>query len=148
MSGTAGAFEWKFDPAQLQAAIQTAKKSLGGHVQGLANESVELAKEGSPVGTPESTGIAGYRGGTNRRSITADYSEGAGGASGAIGEEGSAGGNEGMPSGDDIGMRIYTQSGYGGYLEIGTSRMAARPYIVPGFTTAVGNMTVALEGSL
>jgi HK97 gp10 family phage protein len=26
---------------------------------------------------------------------------------------------------------VYTQSGYGGYLEVGTSRMRARPYIWP-----------------
>ena len=26
---------------------------------------------------------------------------------------------------------IFTQSGYGGYLEIGTSKMAARPYLWP-----------------
>jgi hypothetical protein len=141
-------FEWQFDTAKLNAALVDAKKHLGGHMKSLANESVELAKEGSPVGTPESTGIPGYRGGTNRRSVTADYSEGAGGSGGAIGEDGGACGNEGMPSGDDIGMRIYTQSGYGGYLEIGTSRMPARPYIVPGFTSAVDNLMRALEGSL
>ena len=27
--------------------------------------------------------------------------------------------------------RLFTQSGYGGYLEVGTPRMAARPYMVP-----------------
>ena len=26
---------------------------------------------------------------------------------------------------------IFTQSGYGGYLEVGTSKMAARPYLFP-----------------
>lgn len=28
---------------------------------------------------------------------------------------------------------IYTQSGYGGYVEVGTGRMAAQPYIYPAF---------------
>jgi HK97 gp10 family phage protein len=29
--------------------------------------------------------------------------------------------------------RVFTESGYGGWLEIGTSRMAARPYFRPAF---------------
>jgi len=33
--------------------------------------------------------------------------------------------------------RIYTQSNYGGYLELGTSRMAARPYIAPSVQAAM-----------
>src|SRR4051812_35668671 len=28
---------------------------------------------------------------------------------------------------------LFTQSGYGGYLEIGTSKMKARPYLIPAF---------------
>ena len=35
------------------------------------------------------------------------------------------------------GFRIYTQSGYGGYLELGTKRMAARPYIKPSIERAM-----------
>lgn len=31
---------------------------------------------------------------------------------------------------------VYTESGYGGYLEIGTSQMPARPYIRPAFDYA------------
>jgi HK97 gp10 family phage protein len=46
-------------------------------------------------------------------------------------------GNSHTPSGQVIRKKghlsgaIFTQSGYGGYLELGTSRMAARPYIRP-----------------
>ena len=29
--------------------------------------------------------------------------------------------------------RLFTQSGYGGYLEVGTSRMSAQPYLWPAF---------------
>jgi len=32
--------------------------------------------------------------------------------------------------------RVYTTSGYGGYLEIGTSKMGAQPYFRPAFEIA------------
>ena len=32
--------------------------------------------------------------------------------------------------------RVFTQSGYGGWLEIGTSRMPARPYFAPAYEQA------------
>ena len=32
--------------------------------------------------------------------------------------------------------RVYTQTGYGGWLEVGTSRMAARPYMAPAYRFA------------
>lgn len=32
--------------------------------------------------------------------------------------------------------RVFTQSGYGGWLEIGTSRMPARPYMAPAYNEA------------
>jgi HK97 gp10 family phage protein len=35
---------------------------------------------------------------------------------------------------------IYTESGYGGWLEIGTSRMAARPYFRPAFDQTKAEM--------
>jgi len=34
-------------------------------------------------------------------------------------------------AGDRIEGSIFTESGYGGFLEIGTSKMAARPYLFP-----------------
>ena len=40
-----------------------------------------------------------------------------------------------MKDGKPVG-RVYTQSGYGGWLEIGTSRMAARPYLAPAYQRA------------
>ena len=41
----------------------------------------------------------------------------------------------GVEGGRPVG-RVYTQSGYGGWLEIGTSRMAARPYLAPAYKEA------------
>jgi hypothetical protein len=37
-------------------------------------------------------------------------------------------------------MRAYTESGYGAYLELGTSRMAARPYFAPAFRIAAAEL--------
>lgn len=33
--------------------------------------------------------------------------------------------------GEEVKAVLYTQSGYGGYLEVGTSKMEARPYMHP-----------------
>lgn len=35
---------------------------------------------------------------------------------------------------------LYTQSGYGGYLELGTSQMKAQPYLWPAFQQFIGNI--------
>lgn len=37
-------------------------------------------------------------------------------------------------------MKAYTESGYGAYLELGTSRMAARPYFAPAFRIAAAEL--------
>lgn len=37
-----------------------------------------------------------------------------------------------------IAGKAFTESGYGGWLEVGTGRMAARPYFAPAFAKAVG----------
>ena len=41
--------------------------------------------------------------------------------------------------------RVYSTSGYGGYLETGTKRMAARPYIWPAYLLAVKDIKIELR---
>jgi HK97 gp10 family phage protein len=78
------------------------------------------AKELSPV-SPEWPSIPEARGekridtGENRRSIDTEVTL----------------------EGHNVKAVIFTQSGHGGYLEIGTSRMPARPYINPAVTEFV-----------
>lgn len=62
----------------------------------------------TPVGTPESTGKPGYIGGTLRNSIS------------------------GEPQGDTA--YIGTNVEYAAYVELGTYKMAAQPYLRPGVT--------------
>jgi hypothetical protein len=38
-------------------------------------------------------------------------------------------------------LKNYTESGYGGWLDIGTSRMEARPYFIPAFNKAKEDWT-------
>lgn len=61
---------------------------------------------------PEAQRLTPVKFGHNRRSIDTDVERGVDGK---------------------VVATIYTQSGYGGYLELGTSRMAARPYLWPAF---------------
>jgi HK97 gp10 family phage protein len=39
-----------------------------------------------------------------------------------------------------LNFEIYTESGYGGYLELGTKKMAARPYFAPAFQHAYSDL--------
>lgn len=68
------------------------------------------AKMLCPVGTPESTGIKGYKGGTLRNSISHTY--------------------------DLAAHKAYigTNIEYAPYVELGTRRMKARPYLKPAAT--------------
>jgi len=54
-------FEGEFSVAAQNAAFDATDETL--------DEAVELAKRGAPVGTPASTGIPGYIGGSHRKSI-------------------------------------------------------------------------------
>lgn len=44
--------------------------------------------------------------------------------------------------------QLFTQSGYGGYLEVGTSRMIARPYLWPAFNKFIGKLGEIIAGKL
>ena len=43
---------------------------------------------------------------------------------------------------------LYSTSGYGGWLEVGTGRMAARPYIKPAFDRHKGKLSEKIKGHL
>lgn len=66
------------------------------------------AKKACPVGTPESTGVPGYQGGTLRDSITHEV------------------------SGDSV--YVGTNVEYAPYVELGTWRMQAQPFLRPAAT--------------
>jgi len=64
------------------------------------------------VRTKQNSPVAPVRGGTNRRSIRWER----------LGA---------------LKFRVFTESGYGAYLELGTYKMAARPYFATAFRQAV-----------
>ena len=66
--------------------------------------------------------VAAVKGGTNKRSITVGKYEGA--------------------------DAVFTTSGYGGYLETGTTRMPARPYLYPAFEWAKRNVAKKIFGNM
>ena len=63
--------------------------------------------------------------GNNRRSIVGEVSGMGGVASGGVGQA------ERLVDESKIEGAVYSTSGYGGFLETGTSRMPAQPYIKP-----------------
>lgn len=82
-----------------EAVKRTVKKN-GSRLQ-------QKAMENAPVGTPESTGIKGYKGGTLKRSIILDITDG------------------GMTAESEATIH------YAGYVEYGTRYMGAQPYMRP-----------------
>ena len=80
-------------------AVKVALENIGIQVQ---NYATLLC----PVGTPESTGIKGYIGGTLRDSITHELK-------------------------GDSAVVIGTDVKYAAYVEFGTCKMSARPYLKP-----------------
>ena len=82
----------------LKQAVENALEDIGGTAE-------TYAKMKCPVGTPESTGIKGYIGGTLRNSIDHEV--------------------------EDNTVYIGTNVEYAAYVEMGTSKMAARPYLQP-----------------
>lgn len=69
----------------------------------------EKAQQNAPVGTPESTGIPGYIGGTLKRSIGIGITDG------------------GMSA------EVEPTAEYAPYVELGTRFMEAQPYLKPAF---------------
>jgi len=44
--------------------------------------------------------------------------------------------------------QLFTQSGYGGYLEVGTSKMRAQPYLYPAFEEHIGKLPERVKEKL
>lgn len=86
--------------SSIGTAIDRALEKIGLTAEG-------YAKDACPVGTPESTGIPGYVGGTLRNSITHSVNNG------------------------EKAVYIGTNVEYAPFVELGTSRKAERPYLRP-----------------
>lgn len=83
-------------------AVRTIVKKNGAALQ-------KKAQKKAPIGTPESTGIPDYKGGTLRRSIGLEI------------------GNDGLTA------TVEPTAEYAAYVEYGTRFMKAQPYLGPAF---------------
>jgi hypothetical protein len=131
---------FQFDVNQFVAAQDEILTKLAGHMEEVANVTLEYAKSPPPQGSPYKTGL-------NRRSLTMDWY--AGKKRGTQAESGFSTASEttvGNPGPGGYGFRIYGQSGYSGWLELGTDKMPPRPYFVPSFHRAVSEISRRLEG--
>lgn len=148
----------QFDEARMAAAMKTVREKLSANIEEVCDLTVTYAKANSPVGWDQGTNRLpivkskkprGYVGGTNKKSITADFL----GENGVktIGEVPSAGttfADRNWTGFLSFIFRVYTQSGYGGWLELGTKKMSARPYIYTGFMRAVERLNQLMTGSI
>lgn len=100
---------------EIRAATRRALETIGLLAEG-------YAKRACPVGTPESTGIPGYQGGTLRESITYEV------------------------SGDSA--YIGTNVEYAPYVELGTRKMQAQPFLRPAATEHGSTYRAILKGNL
>lgn len=115
-------FVFKDNSAAVRKALEAASSKVLEEI-GLLGEG--YAKKLCPVGTPESTGKAGYVGGTLRKSISHDTTDDA--------------------------AYIGTNVEYAAYVEIGTIYTAAQPYLRPAVEDHVSEykrmITSAMRGS-
>lgn len=100
---------------EIRAATRRALETIGLLAEG-------YAKDKCPVGTPESTGIPGYVGGTLRNSITHEV------------------------DGDSV--YVGTNVEYAPYVELGTRYMSARPYLRPAATEHGGQYRRVIKREL
>ena len=83
-------------------AVRTVVRKNGADLQ-------TKAQENAPVGTPQSTGIPGYVGGTLKRSVELDITDGG------------------------LTAEVEPTAGYAAYVEYGTRFMEAQPYLKPAY---------------
>ena len=89
-----------------EEAIKAVSEAMARALEICGGKAETYAKELAPVGTPESTGIPGYKGGTLRNSIT----------------------HEQLDEKTEI---IASAVKYSPYVEFGTYKMKARPFMRP-----------------
>lgn len=94
---------------QLKIRTNLGKQAVKEIIKQNGAELQQKAQRNAPVGTPESTGIPGYIGGTLKRSIELEIKDG------------------GMTA------EVGAKAEYGAYVEVGTRFMDAQPYIKPAF---------------
>ena len=99
----AGSVEFISHKDEVQAAVTEA---MARALEICGGKAETYAKQLAPVGTPESTGIPGYHGGTLRNSITHEQMD---------------------EKTEVIGSTVY----YAPYVELGTYKMKARPFLRP-----------------
>jgi len=123
----------KLNVTQVVALVEDASR------KGLRDVTVQVTAqtiEPPPIGSPVLTG-------TNRRSIAAEVA----GMAGTVAGEGPS---ERVVDERQIESAVYSTSGYGGFLEVGTRLMPARPYFGPArdryFTES--NLGNAIKGHL
>lgn len=83
-------------------AVRTVVRKNGADLQA-------KAQKNAPVGTPQSTGIPGYVGGTLKRSVELDITDGG------------------------LTAEVEPTADYAAYVEYGTRFMEARPYLKPAY---------------
>ena len=88
------------------AAKQAVREAMARALEICGGKAETYAKQLAPVGTPESTGIPGYHGGTLRNSITHEQW-------------------------DDETEVIGSAVKYAPFVELGTYKMTARPFLRP-----------------
>lgn len=96
-------------------------KAAKGYVAKNGSRLQTQAQRNAPVGTPESTGIPGYVGGTLRRSIGLSIEDGG------------------------LTAKVEATAHYAGYVELGTRFMAAQPYMKPAFNQVKGKFNSDLK---
>ena len=101
--------------------------------------------------TPVRGGYRSFRpgtspiGGTLRRSVhSAVYLDGR-----LVGSHAEAGGIlDGLPAGRGIVGFVGTNTGYGAYVDLGTRKMAARPFLLPGAQTAASRGAATIRRAM
>lgn len=106
-----------------EAAKQAVREAMARALEICGGKAETYAKQLAPVGTPESTGIPGYHGGTLRNSITHEQID---------------------EKTEVIGSTVK----YAPFVELGTYKMKARPFLRPAAENHGGEYKAVIENEL